>query len=59
VRRAEIVDYVNRTFAGMPGGARTVQQAIEGMDHCIARRQLVDPELRAWLGGKPERAARR
>jgi hypothetical protein len=23
------------------------------MDHCIARRQLLDPEIRSWLGGKP------
>src|SRR5262249_10780080 len=52
-RRAEIVDYVTRTFAGMPGGARAVQQSIEAMDHCIARRQLLDPEIRSWLGGKP------
>jgi alanyl aminopeptidase len=50
-RRDEIVDYVTRTFAGMPGGARTVQQSIEVMDHCIARRQLIEPEIRRWLGG--------
>jgi hypothetical protein len=38
----------------MPGGARTVQQAIEGMDQCIARRKLMEPEIRSWLaGGKP------
>jgi alanyl aminopeptidase len=52
-RRTEIVDYVTRTFAGMPGGARTVQQQIEAMDHCIARRQLLDSGVRSWLGGKP------
>jgi cytosol alanyl aminopeptidase len=57
-RRAEIVDYVTRTFAGMPGGARAVKQSIEGMDHCIARRQLLDPEIRSWLGGKPGASAR-
>ena len=50
-RRAEIVDYVNRTFASMPGGARTVQQAIEAMDQCIARRKLMEPEIRSWLAG--------
>jgi hypothetical protein len=49
-RRAEIVDYVTRTFAGMPGGARSVQQSIEAMDHCIARRKLLDPEVHGWLG---------
>jgi hypothetical protein len=57
-RRGEIVDYVTRTFAGMPGGARSVQQSIEAMDHCIARRQLLDPEIRAWLGGKSDASAR-
>ena len=54
-RRAEIVDYVNRTFAGMPGGARAVQQAIEGMSQCIAQRAVLEPEIRSWLGGKPAR----
>jgi hypothetical protein len=42
----------------MPGGARTVQQAIEAMDQCIARRKLVEPEIRGWLGGgKPVASA--
>jgi cytosol alanyl aminopeptidase len=48
--RDDVVAYVNKTFAGMPGGARTVQQAIEGMDQCIARRKLMEPEIRSWLG---------
>jgi alanyl aminopeptidase len=56
-RRGEIVAYVNQTFAGMPGGARAVQQSIEAMDHCIARRRLLDPEIRAWLG-TPDAPAR-
>jgi len=57
-RRGEIVDYVTRTFAALPGGARTVQQAIEGMDQCIARRQLIEPAIRSWLGGgKPASSA--
>ncbi len=50
-QRDAIVDYVTKTFTSMPGGERTVKQAIEAMDQCIARRKLVDPELRAWLGG--------
>jgi alanyl aminopeptidase len=50
-RRGEIVDFVTRTFAAMPGGARTVQQAVEGMDQCIARRKLMEPEIRSWLSG--------
>jgi len=54
-QRDEVVDYVNKNFAVMPGGARTVKQAIEGMDQCIARRKLLEPEIRSWLGkgGKP------
>ena len=56
-RRGEIVDYVNTTFAGMPGGARTVKQLIEGMDQCIARRKLMEPEIRSWLAGGPASSA--
>jgi alanyl aminopeptidase len=56
-RRGEIVDYVNTTFAGMPGGARTVKQAIEAMDQCIARRKLMEPEIRSWLAGGPASSA--
>jgi len=51
-RRDEIARYVTDTFAGLPGGPRTVRQAIEGMDQCIARRALLVPELRRWLAGK-------
>jgi hypothetical protein len=58
-RRADIVDYVTKHFATMPGGARTVKQAIEGMDQCIASKQLLEPEIRAWLGGfKPPKPAK-
>jgi len=49
--RDAIVAYVTQTFAKLPGGARVVAQNIEGMDQCIARRKLLDPEIRAWLGG--------
>nr|MBA3818791.1 ERAP1-like C-terminal domain-containing protein [Deltaproteobacteria bacterium] len=54
-QRDAIVDYVTKTFGGMAGGARVVQQAIEDMDQCIARRKLLDGELRAWLGGRRAR----
>jgi alanyl aminopeptidase len=49
-RRDEIAGYVMSTFAKMDGGIRVAQQAVESMDQCIARRGLVEPELRAWLG---------
>ena len=50
-QRDAIADYVTKTFAPMAGGARVVKQAIEAMDQCIARRKLLEPEVRAWLGG--------
>ena len=57
-RRDEIVDYVNTSFAKLQAGARIVRQAIEGMDQCIARRKLVEPELRSWLAaGRPSDSA--
>ena len=49
--RDEVVAYVNTHFAKLQGGGRTVKQAIEGLDQCIARRKVIEPELRAWLGG--------
>jgi len=50
-RRDEIADYVTATFAKLPGGQRPVEQAIEGMDQCIARRALIEPAIRRWLAG--------
>jgi hypothetical protein len=50
-RRDEIASYVTASFAALPGGSRLVPQAIETMDHCIAVRQTLEPEVRAWLGG--------
>ena len=49
--REAIVEYVTKHFSSMAGGERVVKQAIESMDQCIARRKLLDPEIRAWLGG--------
>jgi hypothetical protein len=51
-RRGEIAAYVNATFAKLQGGARVVEQALEAMDQCIARRALVEPAIRSWLGGE-------
>jgi peptidase M1-like protein/ERAP1-like protein len=50
-QRDAVVEYVQKTFAPLPGGQRIVAQSIEDMDQCIARRKLLDPEVRAWLGG--------
>jgi cytosol alanyl aminopeptidase len=49
--RDDSVAYVTSNFAKLPGGAHVVQQAIEAMDQCVARRKLIEPELRSWLGG--------
>ena len=59
-RRDEYADYVTKTFGKLPGGDRAVRQGIENMDQCIARRKLIEPQLRAWLGGGslPERASK-
>ena len=50
-QRDAIADYVTKTFGHLPGGGRLVKQHIEKMDQCIARRALLEPEIRAWLGG--------
>jgi hypothetical protein len=57
-QRDEIADYVRRTFAEMEGGEHAVNKAIEQMDQCIARRKLVEPEIRNWLGGGTSAAPR-
>jgi hypothetical protein len=49
--RDAIADYVTKTFGNTPGGSRVVKQAIESMDQCIAQRKILDPEIKAWLGG--------
>ena len=61
-QRNAIAEYVTTTFGQLPGGSRLVKQHIEKMDQCIARRTLLEPELRAWLGGlripKPAKPAK-
>jgi alanyl aminopeptidase len=48
-QRDAIVGYVKKTFGGMAGGSRIIAQNLEQMDQCIARRKVIEPELRAWL----------
>jgi cytosol alanyl aminopeptidase len=50
-QRAAITEYVKATFGSLPGGTRIITQNLEQMDQCIARRQLLEPEIRAWLSG--------
>ncbi|HWO18600.1 MAG TPA: M1 family metallopeptidase [Kofleriaceae bacterium] len=58
--REAVVDYVKKTFESLPGGPRIVRQNIESMDQCIASKQLLEPEVKAWLEGmrlpKPDKA---
>lgn len=49
-RRDEIVGYLEQKFAGRPGGEFFVKQQAERLDQCIASRELLEPEIRAWLG---------
>jgi len=58
-QRAAVADYVKQTFSSLPGGTRIIAQNLEQMDQCIARRQQLEPEVRAWLAGaKPPRPAK-
>ena len=49
--RDAVVARVNKEFAPLPGGAHVVAEGIEAMDQCIAKRKLLEPEIKAWLGG--------
>ncbi|HEX7841087.1 MAG TPA: M1 family aminopeptidase, partial [Kofleriaceae bacterium] len=50
-QRDAVTDYVKKTFAVLPGGKRIIAQNLEQMDQCIARREQLEPEIRAWLTG--------
>jgi alanyl aminopeptidase len=49
--RDDAHDYVTKNFGTLTGGQRVIDQGFEAMDQCIASRKLVEPELRAFLGG--------
>ena len=62
VTRDEIVAYLKQHFGSIATLARPLQQGIERMDNCIARKKLLEPSLRAWLtaeGVKPRRVPAR
>jgi hypothetical protein len=50
-KRDEMAAQARLHFAKFPGGERVVRQGIEEMDQCIARRKLLEPEVRGWLTG--------
>jgi cytosol alanyl aminopeptidase len=51
-RRDEIERYVRTHFEKLEGGKRTVAQALESMDVCIAERAALRPELQQWLDAR-------
>jgi alanyl aminopeptidase len=50
-KRDEIAAYVTEELSHFPGAKQLVREYIESMDQCIAKRNRLEPELRAWLGG--------
>lgn len=50
-KRDEAKAYATEHYAKLPGGQQVIDQVFESMDQCIAKRELVMPQLRAWLGG--------
>ena len=50
-KRDEMAALATQHFAKLPGGERVVKQNLEGMDQCIARRKLLESEVRGWLTG--------
>ncbi len=50
-QRDAIVARVTREFAPYPGGKHVVAESVEAMDQCIAQKKLLEPEIKAWLGG--------
>jgi cytosol alanyl aminopeptidase len=50
-QRDETRAYALANFAKLVGGERVINQSFEAMDQCIASRKLLEPELRAFLGG--------
>jgi hypothetical protein len=50
-RRDEVREFATKHFGSAPGGARVVDQALETMEQCLASRTMLEPQVRAWLGG--------
>jgi len=49
-RRDEIAALAQQRFASFPGGQRTVAQAVETLDQCIAQRALLADQLQRAFG---------
>jgi hypothetical protein len=49
-RRDDSQAFVRSRLSNLPGAQLVFKQAIEGNDHCLAQKQLLEPSLRTWLG---------
>jgi len=50
-RRDDIVHEITTRFGERPGAPHVIAEMTEALDHCIANRRALEPELRGWLGG--------
>jgi len=50
-KRDEAKAYATEHYGKLAGGQQMIDQVFEEMDQCIANRELIAPQLRAWLGG--------
>lgn len=50
-RRDEIVKEITTRFGERAGAPQVIAEKTEALDHCIANRRALEPELRGWLGG--------
>lgn len=50
--------YLRSTFGAHPNAGPVLEQAIERMDQCIARRAALEPGLRRWLATLPAKGSR-
>jgi alanyl aminopeptidase len=50
--------YLRSTFGAYANVESVIDQAIERMDQCIARRAVLEPGLRRWLATLPKQGAR-
>jgi alanyl aminopeptidase len=50
-KREDAEKFLRATIGKIPGGKREIDQAMEELDHCVAYRKTIGPEVKAWLSG--------
>jgi alanyl aminopeptidase len=50
--RREAEAFFKARAAAVEGGARVLDQALESVDQCLARKRVQEPSLAAWLGSR-------